>query len=72
MKENIILFVNQIKNIKDNILIYGNDEKNNFKNYYIEYLRLMKNKTKFEEKLNIINLNISNILEEHEIIEIEL
>ena len=72
MKENIILFVNQIKNIKDNILIYGNDEKNNFKNYYIEYLRLMKNKTKFEEKLNIIDLNISNILEEHEIIEIEL
>ena len=52
MKEQIDQFINDIKLIKDNNLVYNNDNKNNFKNYSIEYLKIMNDKLKFNEKIN--------------------
>ena len=43
--------------IKDNISIYQNDEKNNYKKYYIDILGKLNNQ--LENKLNIIFLNLT-------------
>ena len=43
--------------IKDNISIYQNDEKNNYKKYYIDILGKLNNQ--LENKLNIIYLNLT-------------
>ena len=64
IKEDIISFLNKIKLNKDII----NDENNNFKKYYIEYLEIIKEKLKIEENIIMIDLNKSL----HKIIEIEL
>ena len=72
IKEEMILFFNQIKNIKDNTLIYKNDENNNFKNFYIKSLETIKDKLKEVENFNIINLRGLKEYEENEIIEIVL
>ena len=52
MKENITLFINKIKNINENTNIYENDDKNNFKEYYIKYLEIIKDKSKIEGNIN--------------------
>ena len=64
IKEDIISFLNKIKLNKDII----NDENNNFKKYYIEYLEIIKEKLKIEENIIMIDLNKSL----HKIIEIKL
>ena len=35
-----------MKLIKENISIYGNDDSNNYKNYYIDYLKYANKKLK--------------------------
>ncbi len=62
--EDIIAFLNKIKLNKDIIV----NENNNFKQYYIEYLEIIKEKLKIEENIIMIDLNKSL----HEIIEIKL
>ena len=52
VKEEIDKFINDIKSIKKNRLIYNNDNKNNFKNYSIEYLKMMNDKLQLSEKIN--------------------
>ena len=52
MKEDITLFINKIKNINENTNIYENDDKNNFKEYYIKYLEIIKDKSKIEGNIN--------------------
>ena len=52
VKEEIDKFINDIKSIKKNRLIYNNDNKNNFKNYSIEYLKMMNDKLQLKEKIN--------------------
>ena len=71
MKEDLSLFVGKFKDIKENINIYENDDKNNFKRYYMKYLEIMKDKSKIEGNLNI-DLCKQDWIFENEIIEIEL
>ena len=52
MKEDITLFINKIKDINENINIYENDDKNNFKEYYIKYLEIIKDNSKIEGNIN--------------------
>jgi serine/threonine protein kinase len=52
IKEEIDKFINDIKSIKETKL-YNNDNKNNFKNYTIEYLKIMNDKLKINEKINL-------------------
>ena len=52
VKQEIDKFINDIKSIKKNSLIYNNDNKNNFKNYSIEYLKMMNDKLQLNEKIN--------------------
>ena len=44
IKNDIELFLDEMKLIKENIKIYENDNKNNFKKYYIDWLRYMEKK----------------------------
>ena len=53
IKENIEKSINKIKLIKENTLIYENDNNNNYKEYIIKYIEKIKNKLEFKE----INLN---------------
>ena len=46
IKNDIELFLDEMKLIKENIKIYENDNKNNFKKYYIDWLRYMEKKQK--------------------------
>ena len=71
MKEDLSLFVGKFKDIKENTNIYENDDKNNFKRYYMKYLEIMKDKSKIEGNLNI-DLCKQDWIFENEIIEIEL
>ena len=66
IKEDIISFLNKIKLNKDII----NDENNNFKKYYIEYLEIIKEKLKIEDNIKMIDLNKS--FNGDEIIEVKL
>ena len=52
-KEEINKFIDDVKLIKENNLIYNNDNKNNIKNYAIEYLKIIKDKLKFDEEINL-------------------
>ena len=70
MKEDLSLFVGKFKDIKENTNIYENDDKNNFKRYYMKYLEIMKDKSKIEGNLNI-DLCKQDWIFENEIIEIE-
>ena len=49
--------INRIKLNKDNVSIYNNDLKNNFKEYYINCLDIMNNKLKIKNNIKIMNLN---------------
>ncbi len=71
MKEDLTLFINKFKDTKENTNIYENDDKNNFKRYYMKYLEIMKDKSKIEGNLNI-DLCKQDWILENEIIEIEL
>ena len=71
MKEDLSLFVGKFKDIKENTNIYENDDKNNFKEYYIKCLEIIKDKSKIEGNLNI-DLCKQDWIFENEIIEIEL
>ena len=53
MKEEINKFIDDINLIKENNLIYNNDNENNFKNYPIEYLKIINDKLKFDEEINL-------------------
>ena len=54
IKKDIELFFNKMKLIKENISIYENDNKNNYKEYYIDYLRYIEN------RINIGDMKIIN------------
>ena len=51
-QEDIKLLINRIKLNKDNISIYNNDSKNNYKEYYINCLDIMNNKLKIKNNIN--------------------
>ena len=72
MKEDITLFINKIKNINENTNIYENDDKNNFKEYYIKYLEIIKDKSKIEGNINNDLYKKEFWIFENKIIEIEL
>ena len=57
IKDNIKEFIKQLTIIKENLSIYDEDNKNNFKNYYIGYLEMIKEKTDIEDYLNILDVN---------------
>ena len=50
-------FIQNIKSIKENCLIYENDKENNFKIYSIECLKIINDKFKFEENIKIPKLS---------------
>ena len=56
LKNDIQSYLNQMQLIKENISIHQNDEKNNYKKYYIDILGKLNNQ--LENKLNIIFLNL--------------
>ena len=55
IKQDMSSFLNKIKLNKEVI----NDDNNNFKKYYIEYLEIIKEKLKIEENIIMIDLNKS-------------
>ena len=52
MIKDVLFFINKIKDINENTNIYENDDKNNFKEYYIKYLEIIKDKSKIEGNIN--------------------
>ena len=60
MKLEIESLLNQIKINKENSSIYDNDESNNFKQYYFECLRVIKQHLEIEGKVNFLDLDINN------------
>ena len=72
MKENIKSFINKIKLCKTNCDIYEKNLKNNFKEYYINCLNIINEKSKIEENINIINLKENYIICEYDIKKEEL
>ena len=50
-----------MKLIKDNLYIYENNSKNNYKNYYIDILRIMNNQLKNKD-INLIDLKQNNYI----------
>ncbi len=58
MNNSIISIINQMKLIKENTLIYENDNINNYKKYYLNYLKRNKIKLESEEKINLIDLSV--------------
>ena len=61
MKKDIELFINKFK--KNNMNIYENNSKNNFKQYYIDCLDIINKISKIEDKINLIEFKEVN--EEH-------
>ena len=53
VKKDIELFFNKMKLIKENISIYENDYQNNYKQYYINYLRYIEQIIKIKEMKKI-------------------
>ena len=49
-----------MKSIKDNKTIYENDEKNNYKKYYIDILENINNQLENDLNINFINLKQNN------------
>jgi serine/threonine protein kinase len=61
IKSEIHSLFDKMKLIKENMFIYENDMKNNYKKYYIDVLYIMNEKIKIEKnKINIIDLSINN------------
>ena len=67
IKEEIELLIYQIKNTIDNSSIYATNPENNFINYYINSLKIIKEKTKIENNFKILNINQENELFEEKI-----
>ncbi len=59
IKNDISIILNQIKLIKENNSIYENDSSNNFKKYYIDNLKLLNDKIKIDENIELIELNLN-------------
>ena len=59
IKNDISNILNQIKLIKENNSIYENDSSNNFKKYYIDNLKLLNDKIKIDENIELIELNLN-------------
>ena len=53
---NIEKIINEIKLIKGNEFIYENDEKNNYKKYYIDALEMMNEQIKNKTNIDLIDL----------------
>ena len=51
MKKDIELFMNKMKNNKNNMNIYENNPKYNFKQYYIDCLDIINKISKIEDKI---------------------
>ena len=61
IKSEIHSLFDKMKLIKENMFIYENDMKNNYKKYYIDVLYIMNERIKIEKnKINIIDLSINN------------
>ena len=58
---NIQDLINQMKLIKENLDIYDNNSKYNYKNYYIDILRIMNNQLKNKD-INLIDLKPNNYI----------
>ena len=56
IKNDILSLFNKMKLINENTSIYENDDNNNYKKYYIDYLKFINNKIKIE-KIKIIDYN---------------
>ena len=59
-KKEIESLLNQIKINKENSSIYDNDDSNNFKQYYFQCLRVIKQHLEIESKVNYLDLDINN------------
>ena len=66
IKKNIEELINKIKLIKFNSLIYEKDNKNNYKQYLIDYLEVLTKKLEINEDL--ININLTPIKNKYNII----
>jgi len=62
LKNEIQSFLNEMKIIKENISIYENDEKNNYKKYYIDILKKINNQLENKININFINLKGNNFI----------
>ena len=60
MKKDIELFIHKFK--KNNMNIYENNPKNNFKQYYIDCLDIINKISKIEDKINLIEFKENYIL----------
>ena len=58
IKNQINQIINHMKLINDNYSIYENDEENNFKYYYIQFLNIIKDKLKIEENIIVPEIGI--------------
>ena len=58
ISNNIEKIINKIKLIKGNEFIYENDEKNNYKKYYIDVLEMMNDQIKNKTNIDLIDLNL--------------
>ena len=58
---NIEKIINKIKLVKGNEFIYQNDDKNNFKKYYIDILEIMNNQIKNKININLIDFNVIDL-----------
>ena len=71
MKNDIQSFVNKIKLINKNISVYEDNSTNNYKNYYIDYLKFINEKLKINE-IKIIELKKENNSNNYIICEYEI
>ena len=67
LKENIIQLLDKIKLNKENCDIFENDNSNNYKKYYIDYLNFINKKLEIDDKIYIMKLKENYILCNYEI-----
>ena len=58
IKNDIRAIIAKIKNKSDNIGIYNFDKGNNFKNYYMECLKIISENTFIENNIKLLDVNI--------------
>ncbi len=56
MKREMEEFLDDIKLISGNCLIFENEKKNDYKKYYINCLKIINDRITIEDTINIINL----------------